>query len=153
MKLCICSTGPNLEAMVSPVFGRCPYFLIVDSETEKFKSVSNPAAEAGRGAGVQAAQIAASEKAAAVICGNFGPNAFSVLQMANIKIYAGVFGITVKQALDDYKKGKLKETATPMPGGMGRGRGGGFGSGGGRGQGFDPGPGGRRGGGFGRGRR
>jgi len=134
MKVCICATGPNLDSQVSPVFGRCPYFLIVDSETEEFKAISNLAGQAGRGAGVAASQLAASEGAKAVICGNFGPNAFSVLQMSGIKIYPGVFGLTIKQALDKYNKGELKEIKVPTaPGHFG------FGPPG-RGRGADPGP-------------
>ena len=120
MKICVCATGPNLDSQVSPVFGRCPYFLIVDSETEEFKAIPNPALQAGRGAGVAASQIAVSEKAEAVICGNFGPNAFSVLQMSGIKIYPGVFGLTIKQAIDKYNKGELKEMKVPtVPGHFG----------------------------------
>jgi len=109
MKICVCATDPDLNSQVSPVFGRCPYFLIIDSKTEEFKAIANPALQAGRGAGVGVAQIAAYEKAEAVICGNFGPNAFSVLQMSGIKIYPGVFGLTVKEAIDKYNKGELKE--------------------------------------------
>lgn len=113
MKICVCATGPDLNSQVSPVFGRCPYFLIVDSKTEEFKAIPNPALQAGRGAGVAASQLAASEKAVAVICGNFGPNAFSVLQMSGIKIYPGVFGLTVKEAIDKYNRGELKEIKVP----------------------------------------
>ena len=124
MKICVCATGPNLDSQVSPVFGRCPYFLIIDSKTEEFKAVPNPALQAGRGAGVGASQLAASEGATAVICGNFGPNASSVLQMSGIKIYPGVFGLTIKQAIEKYNQGELKEMKVPSaPGFPGRGRG------------------------------
>jgi predicted Fe-Mo cluster-binding NifX family protein len=131
MKICVCATGPNLDSEVSPVFGRCPYFLIIDSKTEEFKAISNPALQSGRGAGVAASQLAASEGARAVICGNFGPNAFSVLQMTGIKIYSGIFGLTVKQIIGKYNRGELKEMkAPPAPGRFGfPGRGRGFGPG------------------------
>ncbi len=120
MKICICATGPHLDSQVAAVFGRCPYFLIVDSETEEFKTIPNPAFQAGRGAGVGAAQIAASEGAKVAICGNFGPNAFSILQMSGIKIYSGIFDLTIKQILDKYNKGELKEMKTPtVPGRFG----------------------------------
>jgi predicted Fe-Mo cluster-binding NifX family protein len=136
MKICICATGPNLDSQVSPVFGRCPYFLIIDSETEKFKVISNIADQAGRGAGVGAAQIAASEGAKAVICGNFGLNAFSVLQMSGIKIYPGALGLSCKQVLDKFNKGELEEIKVlPAPGRFGPP---------GRGRGFGPEPGGAR---------
>jgi predicted Fe-Mo cluster-binding NifX family protein len=113
MKICVCATGPNLDSEVSPVFGRCPYFLIIDSKTEEFKAIPNPALQTGRGAGVAASQLAVSEGATAVICGNFGPNAFSVLQMSGIKIYPGVFGLTVKQVIDKYNRGELEEMKVP----------------------------------------
>jgi predicted Fe-Mo cluster-binding NifX family protein len=131
MKICICATGPTLDSQVSPVFGRCPYFLIVDSKTKKFKAIANPALQAGRGAGVGAGQLVVSEGAKAVICGNFGPNAFSVLQMSGIKVYPGVFGLTIKQTVDKYNKGELKETKVPSaPGRFGPSAGGrGFGPG------------------------
>ena len=109
MKICICASGSDLDSQVSPVFGRCAYFLIIDNETKEFKVVSNEALQAGRGAGVGAAQVVSSAKVKAVICGNFGPNAFSVLQMSGIKTYGGVFGLTVREVLDKYNKGELKE--------------------------------------------
>ena len=156
MKICVCATGLNLNSQISQVFGRCPYFLIVDLETEEFKAITNSALESGHGAGVGASQVIASQGIKAVICGNFGPNAFSVLQMSGIKIYPGVFNLTVKQAVDKYNKGELKEVKIPTaPGHFGLGpqrRGGGFGLGGGRG--FGAGRGRRQGGrGFGRGGR
>lgn len=113
MKICVCAIGPNLDSQVSPIFGRCPYFLVVDSKTEAFKAIPNPALQAGRGAGVGASQIVVSEKVEAVVCGNFGPNAFSVLQTSRIKIYPGVFGLTIKQVIDKYNKGELKEIKAP----------------------------------------
>ncbi len=139
MKICVCTNAPNLDSQVSSVFGRCPYFFFIDKETEKFKAIPNTALQAGRGAGVGAAQLVASEKAGVVICGNFGPNAFSVLQMSGIKIYPGISGLTVKQAVDKYNKGELKELKVPTAPGRfgfpGRGRGDG-----GRGRGMGSGP-------------
>ena len=109
VKICICATGPNLDSRVSPVFGRCPYFLIVDSETEESKAIPNSALQSGRGAGVAASQTVVSEKGEAVICGDFGPNAFSVLQMSGIKIYPGASGLTVREAVEKFNNGELKE--------------------------------------------
>lgn len=117
MKICICATAPDLNSQISPVFGRCPYFLIIDKETEEFRVIPNTALQAGRGAGVAAAQVVALEKVSVVICGNFGPNAFSVLQMSGIKIYPGVFGLTIKEVIDKYNKGELKEIKAPTTSG------------------------------------
>ena len=139
MKVCISSTGNNLDSPIDPRFGRSPFFLIVDKESGQFQAIENPGAGFGGGAGIAAAQIVAEQKVDAVITGNIGPNAFGVLQNAGIKMFTGVFGITARQALDDFKLNKISETVQPtgpnfmgMPGGMGRG--GGMGKGGGRGR-------------------
>lgn len=42
MKICVTSQGDNLEARVDPRFGRCQYFLIIDTDTLKFESIKNP---------------------------------------------------------------------------------------------------------------
>ncbi|MBM3712632.1 MAG: dinitrogenase iron-molybdenum cofactor biosynthesis protein, partial [Actinobacteria bacterium] len=48
----------------------------------------------------------------AVLSGNFGPNAFRVLQAANIKTYSGISG-KVREAIEKYKSGLLKDTSAP----------------------------------------
>ena len=111
MKICISSTGKNLDAIVDQRFGRCQYFLIVDTETMKVKTISNEGILSSGGAGIQAAQIVTKEDVGSVITGNIGPNAFSILQAAGIKVYTGAEG-TIKEAIENYKKGKLKETGS-----------------------------------------
>ena len=39
MKICISSTGKNLDAIVDQRFGRCQYFLIIDTDTMKIKTI------------------------------------------------------------------------------------------------------------------
>ena len=153
-KICVTSTGPTLESTVDPRFGRCAYFIIVDSETFAFEAVSNEAAAASGGAGIRAAQTVASMNVDAVLTGSVGPNAFPALQDAGIKILAGVSG-TVQTAIENYNKDGYQELATPGPSNVGKGQGGpgrGLGMGGGGGMGRGMGRGGGRGGG-GRGRR
>lgn len=111
MKICISSTGENLDAVVDQRFGRCQYFLIVDTETMKVKTISNEATLSSGGAGIQAAQIVTKEEVDTVITGNIGPNAFQILQAAGIKIYTSAEG-TIKEAIENYKNGKLKETGS-----------------------------------------
>jgi predicted Fe-Mo cluster-binding NifX family protein len=127
VKIAIASSGKTLESQVDPRFGRCPYFLIIDSETEEFETLENTAGQAPRGAGISAAQLIADKGVEAVMAGNFGPNAINVLGASKIKIFTGVSGVTAKEALKKFKEGKLEEvtaaTAIPFKGrGMGRGR-------------------------------
>lgn len=136
MKICLTSTGENLDSPMSPRFGRCPYFLVVDVETQKVEAVENKSAGAVRGAGVAAAQIISDQDCEVIITGNVGPNAFYALNAAGIKIFtclagrqAGAFGKSCKEALKNYNDGKLSEVSAPMGRGFGRGRGGGWGRG------------------------
>ena len=43
MKICFSAVGPDENCQPSPVFGRCPYFLIFDDEEKKFELVQNNA--------------------------------------------------------------------------------------------------------------
>ncbi len=136
MKIGICALGQDLNSLISPTFGRAPYFLIFDLDTNKLEVIPNSAFNSPRGAGVASAQVVVSQKVKAVICTNFGPNSFSVLKMAGIKVYCGAVGITVKETIERYRKNELKEVETPtMPGHFGFGRGRRFGLGPGRGPG------------------
>lgn len=127
MKICVSATANSLDAQVDPRFGRCPYFVIVDSETLQFEAIPNVASGAMSGAGIQAAQTMASKGVKVLITGNVGPNAFQALAAAGIKVVVGAFG-TVRQVVEKYKRGELRETGSPTVSGhfgmgMGRGRG------------------------------
>jgi len=116
MKICVSSTANSLDAPVDPRFGRCPYFIIVDSETMQFEAVPNVAFDAMGGAGIQAAQTIVSKGAKVLITGNVGPNAFQALSAAGIQIITGAYG-TVREVVEKYKRGELKETSSPTVGG------------------------------------
>jgi len=112
MKIGISSTDKDLNSMVDQRFGRCNYFLIVDTDTMNFESISNESSMASGGAGIQAAQTVANAGVQAIITGNVGPNAFQTLSAAGIKVFTGTFG-SVKEAVEKYKNGELRETVAP----------------------------------------
>ena len=150
MKIAIPATGPNLDSPVDSRFGRCAYFLIVDSDTLAFEALPNPAATAGMGAGIQAAQLVASKGAEAVVADNIGPNAYQALTAGGIQVYSGARG-TVRQTVEQYQAGQLTPATSPTGApqfglglGPGGGRGLGRGMGGGRGMGRGQGRGGGR---------
>lgn len=126
MKICVTAVAGSLDAQIDPRFGRCRYFIIVDPETMRFEAISNVSASALSGAGIQAAQMVVNKGVNVVITGQVGPNAYQVLSSAGIKIVTGAFG-TVREAVEAYKTGRLREmTYGPSirPGfGMGIGRG------------------------------
>lgn len=135
MRIVVATTEGGLDDQVSPVFGRAQTFTIVEVEGEEIKGASviqNPYVNAPGGAGIQAAQLVASEGPEAVLAGNFGPNVAGVLSQAGIEMYlAG--GISVEEAVHKYLKGELSPVAAgaagPMYGGMGMGMGMGMGRG------------------------
>ena len=123
MKICVSASSGSLDANVDSRFGRCPYFVVVDSETMEFTAVSNDSTYAAHGAGIQAAQTVTNMGVKVVITGNVGPNAFNVLSATGIKIVTGASG-SVKDAVEKYKSGQLREVGNPTVGGhfgMGKG--------------------------------
>ena len=134
MIIVITSSGTDLDAPASPVFGRCPTYIFVDTETMGYEAVANPAMSAPGGAGIQAAQFVVEQGAQAVLTGNAGPNAYSVFQASGMPIYM-LSGGTVREAVEAYKAGRLRsaaEASVEAHAGMGMGPGVGMGRGMGR---------------------
>ena len=124
MRVAVSATDANLDATVDPRFGRCAYFVIVDTESMQYEAVPNTSQSAPHGAGIQSAQIIANKGAKVVLTGNVGPNAYQALSAAGIQIITGDFR-TVREVVEKYKRGELRETGAPTVGGhFGRGRGG-----------------------------
>ena len=109
MVITVSATAPNLEAEVDPRFGRCKYFITVDSETMQFEAVENSSAMSSGGAGIAAAQSITDKGIEVVLTGNCGPKAHQVLSTAGIKVITGVSG-TVQNAIEGYKSGNYQET-------------------------------------------
>jgi predicted Fe-Mo cluster-binding NifX family protein len=154
-KVAIATVKGGSADQVSPVFGRCQTFTIIEVENGEIKEekvLQNEFASAERGAGIQAAGMVARENVEAVVAGSFGPNVYSVCGESGIKPLVAS-GITAKEAAVKFEKGELEEISKAdaggspqMPdqggltggrpgGGMGGGAGGAGGAGG-RGRGF-----------------
>ena len=132
MIIVVTSNGTDLDAPASPVFGRCPTYVFVDTETMGVEAIENPAINAPGGAGIQAAQFVIERGAQAVVTGNMGPNAFDVFQSASVPIYL-FDGGTVREAVEAFQAGGLESISdSSARAGMGMGRGMGKGSGKGR---------------------
>jgi predicted Fe-Mo cluster-binding NifX family protein len=135
LRVAVSADGPNLDAKVDPRFGRCSYFVLVDTDTLDSRVLENASAASAQGAGIGTAQMVAGEGVGVVLTGNCGPNAYQALEAAGIKVVTGVAG-TVREAVEAYKAGRYQPSSQPnvashfgmgMGGGMGRGMGGGMG--------------------------
>jgi predicted Fe-Mo cluster-binding NifX family protein len=107
VKIVVTANGTDLDALTSPLFGRCPAYVFVDPEAMHLEAVENPATSTLRGAGFQAAEFVVERGAQAVVTGNVGPNAFKVLQALGVPVYLSGGG-TVREAIDAYKIGRLR---------------------------------------------
>jgi len=141
MKIAVSSSGKDLDSQVDPRFGRCAYFVIVETDSMSFEAFDNENIALGGGAGIQSAQFVASKGAEAVITGNCGPNAVQTLSASRVKVFVGQSG-TVREVIEKYVRGDIKSTSTPnvadhhgMGGKAGMGRGMSIGRGGDKGQG------------------
>ena len=129
MKVAVSANEPTLDSTVDPRFGRCHYFVIVDTETMQYEAIPNTSQSAPHGAGIQAAQTIANKGVKVVLTGNVGPNAYRALSAAGIQIVTGTNG-TIRETITRYNKGDMRETSSPTVSGhfgAGKGLGGGRG--------------------------
>lgn len=110
MKLAISSHDGKVDSPFSPRFGRCEYFVLVDTETHAWETVANPASAARGGAGPQAVQFLANSGVEATITGRYGPNAYDSLEAAGIQGFEASEG-TPEVLLGEFLAGKLKQVS------------------------------------------
>jgi len=110
MKIAVSSIGKSITSEVADVFGRCPYFIIVEIKKEKIEkteAIKNEGTDQMSGAGISSAQLMAEKGIKAVISGNAGPRALDILNQFNIEVYSGE-GV-VKDVLQSFIDKKLKK--------------------------------------------
>lgn len=112
MKVAVSSTGKELNSQIDPRFGRCAYFIIVETDDMSFEVFNNENIALSGGAGIQSASFISSKNAAVVLTGNCGPKAMQVFTKGEIEVFIEQTG-TVKEAVERYKKGNLKSSTGP----------------------------------------
>ena len=113
MKIGIPASGNNLEAKVDSRYARAPYIIIVDSDNLEYEAVENRNMNSQQGAGTGMSQDLIKNGADIVISQNVGPKAWDVLKEFEVKVYKAEEGMTVKEAVELFKEGKLSEITTP----------------------------------------
>lgn len=110
MKIAVSSNGKDTDSSVSEVFGRCPYFILAEIENKKIEKIDvleNKSANQAGGAGIAAAQMIAENNVEAVITGDLGPRASSVLSQFKISAYKG--SGKIKDAIEKFIEGGLEK--------------------------------------------
>jgi len=108
VRIAVSAAGKEHDSEVDPRFGRCGYFLVVDSDTREFEAFANESVAAMGGAGIKAAQFVVGLDVGAVLTSNIGPNAFEVLDAAGIEVMTCSEG-TVEAAIESYNAGELQK--------------------------------------------
>ena len=106
MKIAVSSCGIFLDSPIDPRFGRCDYFVIVDTIDMSFEVFDNDGEGLTQGAGIQSAQFVVSKGAEVVITGNIGPNAIRALSAVGVEAVLCQTG-SIKDAIGKYQKGLL----------------------------------------------
>ncbi|MHB1454615.1 MAG: NifB/NifX family molybdenum-iron cluster-binding protein [Saccharofermentanales bacterium] len=106
MRLAIPVDGEEMETNVCISFGRAPYFMIYDTETEARLLIENTAANSQGGAGIKAAQLLVDSKVDALLTPRCGENAAAVILSAKIKIFKTA-GTSTADNIRDFVSGSL----------------------------------------------
>ncbi len=112
MKVAVSAAEPSLESQVDSRFGRCPWYVIVDTEDLSFEAIVNPSGSVGSGAGIQAGRLMSEKSVKYVLTGNCGPNAYRTLNAAGIGVIVGCKG-TVAEVTAQFTDGKLETVDKP----------------------------------------
>ncbi|MEW6697899.1 MAG: NifB/NifX family molybdenum-iron cluster-binding protein [Bacillota bacterium] len=119
MRIAISASGETLESLLNPRLGRCEHFVLYNEDNSETATVENTGRFSVGAAGIATADLLSDYDVEVLITGNVGPNAFTALQAAGIKVYTGASG-KIKDVLQDYKNGKLSEAKGPNVGPHGR---------------------------------
>lgn len=115
MKVSIPMDSKSLESDVCASFGRAPYFLIYNADTNESVFLDNSAAASQGGAGIKAGQTLIDNGVNVVLTPRCGQNAEEVLSAADISIFKTIPG-TAQKNIDAYKANELSLLKDIHPG-------------------------------------
>jgi predicted Fe-Mo cluster-binding NifX family protein len=109
MKIALCAQNNTPDAPIDTRFGRAACFAVCDTETGNWQfAPNNQNLQAAQGAGIQAAQHLLDAQADVLIACNVGPKAMAALTAAGVKIAQCPAGLSLRQAVEEFKSGKLQ---------------------------------------------
>ncbi len=111
MNIAFTAKGTDWKDAMDPRFGRADYILVYNEAEDTFSSFDNRAISGtAHGAGPQTAQQLFEMNPDVLITGNGpGGNAAAALQRSQMKIFIGAGSMTVREAYEAYKAGKLNQ--------------------------------------------
>jgi len=106
VKVAVPVNEKSIENNVCESFGRAPYFLIFDLDSNEFNFISNDATHSQSGAGIKAAQQVVNSKSQALLTPRCGGKAADILEASNIDIYK-TKNISVMENIEAFMGEKL----------------------------------------------
>lgn len=99
MKFTIVSMGNTKESLISDKFGRAPYIIIYDTDTNQYIAIENAGAQSKHGAGPETAELIIKRKIDILLTKEVGVKAYSVLAKAHVDIQLLTSISTVKSSI------------------------------------------------------
>jgi len=111
MKIAFTSSGTSWTSLIDPRFGRTEFIVLYDEEKQLISAIDNSHVKnVAHGAGSATAQIVFELNPSVLITGNGpGETASTALKHHHMRIFVDAHDMTLKQAYEQYKNGKLKE--------------------------------------------
>jgi predicted Fe-Mo cluster-binding NifX family protein len=107
MKIAVTAMGKEIDSQVDPRFRRAQYILVADETGAFLEAIDNSQnLNAMMGAGIQTAKILTEGKVDVLMTGHCGPNAFTTLKAAGIRVAREQSG-SVKEALSRLRSNEV----------------------------------------------
>ncbi len=106
MLIAITSEGLAPSSLVAEKFGKAPFIIIYDTDTNTFEPLRNPYANLVGGAGIQTSQFIIERNVGILIASEIGLNPLRLLNSANVEVYS-CFKKQVKEVVKEFVEGKL----------------------------------------------
>ncbi len=97
MKIAVAAEKDSLDSEVCEVSGRAPYYMVFE-DGKHIKTLRNPFAVGGGGAGFGVARMLSKEGIDMAVSGKFGGNMISAMEEKGMK-HKTIKGISVKDAI------------------------------------------------------
>ncbi len=109
MKIVFTAKGESWESLVDARFGRMEMLVFYDEESDAFEAIKIDTDQMEHGAGLQTAQKVLKLNPDVIITGNgAGNKALDILKRSKVKVYIGAGDMTLKDAYEAYKNGRLE---------------------------------------------
>ena len=117
MRVLVTTAAPGLDVEIEPRFWHAAYLTIVDTDTLQWEAVPAPDAPSVHAAGTRLGLLATHQQVGAAISNDYGPNSYIVLESGGIPMYLSGTCKTAREAVEEFKAGKLATIYAPTSAG------------------------------------